>query len=73
MEETKKYSVVGKVEIGTDEYRDLIESVAQETRRADENRSRMWEEQKVKDKATSDLKMLKAKMDEVANFFILKS
>jgi hypothetical protein len=27
MNEEKKYSIVGKVEIGTDEYRDLIEAV----------------------------------------------
>lgn len=29
MEDKKEYSMVGKVEIGTDEYRDLIESLAE--------------------------------------------
>lgn len=35
--EEKKYSIIGKVEIGTDEYRDLIESVAEANKRAERN------------------------------------
>lgn len=37
--EKKEYSVIGRVEIGTDEYRDLIEAVADAERRADRSNS----------------------------------
>lgn len=40
MNEEKKYTIVGKVEIGTDEYRDLIEGLAEARNNASEERSR---------------------------------
>ena len=52
MEDTKKYSIVGKVEIGTDEYRDLIEDVAQYKKELYASRSNYWR----KSSECSDLK-----------------
>ena len=63
MNEEKKYSIVGKVEIGADEYRDLIAGLVKAEADADSYRSRYWSEQG----KTSDLdKQLKA-MTEKAN------
>lgn len=42
MDEKKTYSYVGKVEIGTDEYRDLIEGLAKASADADAQRSLKW-------------------------------
>lgn len=59
MEEKKTYTIIGKVEIGTDEYRDLIESLARETQRADNNekerREEYWAHDKTKKELTSAL------------------
>jgi hypothetical protein len=43
--EEKKYSIVGEVRIGTDEYRDLIESAAMASKDADNYRSKFWAEE----------------------------
>ena len=62
MEDKKEYSMVGKVEIGTDEYRGLIESLAEV--RADyneasrKNTERYWEIEKL-NKQVEELKMYK--------------
>lgn len=45
MSEEKAYSVIGRVEIGTDEYRDLIESAKQSEVEADKYRQKYWAEQ----------------------------
>ena len=51
-EERKEYSIVGQVTIGTDEYRDLIESVKEAENEAKEYRKqsndRYWEIDKLK-------------------------
>ena len=39
----KEYSIVGKVEIGTDEYRDLIETNAELKAKCDEQNSKYWD------------------------------
>lgn len=41
--EKKEYSVIGKVEIGTDEYRDLIEAVKDAENRANNSNSDYWD------------------------------
>ena len=59
MNDEKKYSIVGKVEIGTDEYRELIESAVKYERQVDEYRSKFWKEQdevKAKDSQITELK-----------------
>ena len=43
--EDKKYEIVGKVEIGTDEYRDLIENSIEAKKDADNYRSKWWTEE----------------------------
>lgn len=45
MEDKKVYSIVGKVEIGTDEYRDLIEDKARAERSSDDYMHKYWSEQ----------------------------
>lgn len=45
MSDERKYSVVGRVEIGTDEYRDLIEEKAEAEREKDNYQSKYWKEQ----------------------------
>ena len=65
VEEAKKYSVVGTVQIGTDEYRDLIESNARNEHDASEYRSDYWKEQQ----RASDLEAkLKAAKDALASY-----
>ena len=61
-EERKEYSIVGQVTIGTDEYRDLIESVKESENEAREYRrqsnDRYWEIDKLK-KEVESLKQYK--------------
>ena len=45
MNEEKKYSIIGKVEIGTDEYRDLIAGLAKAEAESDSYKGRYWSEQ----------------------------
>ena len=58
MNEEKKYTIVGKVEIGTDEYRDLIEGLADARNNASEERSKRW-------KLETDLSEFKKKNSEI--------
>lgn len=43
--EDKKYSVVGSVTIGTDEYRDLVRNSIEQENSADDYRRKWWSEQ----------------------------
>ena len=61
MDEEKKYTIVGKVEIGTDEYRDLIEGLADARNNASEERSRRW-------KLETDFSELKKKNSEIEKY-----
>ena len=63
MNEEKKYSIIGKVEIGTDEYRDLIAGLAKAESDADSYRGRYWSEQS----KTSDLERKLEAMTEKAD------
>ena len=63
MDEEKKYSIIVKVEIGTDEYRDLIAGLAKAEADADSYRSKYWSEQN----KTSDLEKKLEAMTEKAN------
>lgn len=58
MEEKQKYAIVGRVEIGTDEYRDLIETTKNLEKDLDGIRSRYWNEQSRADKATKRVEVL---------------
>lgn len=57
--EKKKYSVIGRVEIGTDEYRDLIEAVADAERRADRSNSDYWAEYRKAEALQKEVNSLK--------------
>lgn len=69
MEEKKVYSVIGKVEIGTDEYRDLIEQRMEVERDKDNYMRENWK----KDKEINDLKkqieVLQSKVQKCEKFF----
>ena len=63
MDENKKeYSVVGTVTIGTDEYRDLIETTLSSARQADDYRSKYWSEQAKVRELNEQIKALEAKI-----------
>lgn len=65
--EKKEYSLIGRVEIGTDEYRDLIEAVAEAERRADRSNSDYWEKYR-------EVESLKKEVDSLKPFkeFVLE-
>lgn len=62
MEDRKEYSIIGKVEIGTDEYRDLIERAVCEAKRADEYRTKYWNEEAECKKRDAQIEELKAEI-----------
>lgn len=59
MSEEKKYEIVGRVEIGTDEYRDLIEEKANLVSSVSDYREKFWREQEEKRKAEKEVETLK--------------
>ena len=68
MEEKKTYSIIGKVEIGTDEYRDLIERAMEAEERASENRNNYWKEQSKSSDLQKKLDIVTAKLDPMEKF-----
>lgn len=68
MEEKKQYSVVGKVEIGTDEYRDLIESRMEVEKSKDYYMREGWKkDEEIKSLNAENLK-LKEELDKLKKF-----
>lgn len=63
MTDKKEYQVVGRVEIGTDEYRDLIEKVAEETKRADSYMRTGWEKDTKISNLEKELRSIKERSD----------
>lgn len=59
MNEEKKYEFVGKVEIGTDEYRDLIQDLERERASADKYRSESWRKDTEISKLKKEVEALK--------------
>lgn len=59
--EKKTYAVIGKVEIGTDEYRDLIEGLAEAKAEASRNDTERWKEYRRASEAEAKLKELETK------------
>lgn len=68
MSEEKKYSIVGKVEIGTDEYRELIESRMEFERKYDIANSNYWSEQSKVSKLEKELATTKANSEKYLEF-----
>lgn len=61
MSEERNYTVVGKVEIGTDEYRDLIEEAMEMKAKYGEKASESWERY-------SEIEKLKKKVKELTSY-----
>lgn len=68
MNEEKKYAIIGKVEIGTDEYRDLISGLAKAESDADSYRSRYWSEQGKASDLEKKLEAMTEKADTMLEF-----
>ena len=62
MDEKKAYSIIGQVTIGTDEYRDLIEAVADAEKQKDYYRDQYWAEQSITKNLTEENGKLKDKL-----------
>lgn len=63
MNDERKYSVVGRVEIGTDEYRDLIETSCEWEKTADNYRDKFWREQERTNDLSKKLKTAEAELE----------
>lgn len=68
MDEKKTYSYVGKVEIGTDEYRDLIEGLAKASADAEAQRSLKWAAEAKVSTLEKELAELTTKYNEYRDF-----
>ena len=68
MNEEKKYSIIGKVEIGTDEYRDLISGLAKAEADAGSYRSQYWSEQTKASNLEKKLEAMTEKADTMLEF-----
>ena len=60
----KVYSIIGKVEIGTDEYRDLIEAVAEANERANNSSRDYWKKYNECRELEAKVKELEARLEE---------
>ena len=68
MNEEKKYSIIGKVEIGTDEYRDLISGLAKAEADADSYRRKYLLEQNKTSDLEKKLEAMTEKADKMSKF-----
>jgi Skp family chaperone for outer membrane proteins len=66
--EDKKYTVVGSVTIGTDEYRDLVENGIRKEQEAEDYRSKFWKEQSKSGELQKELAALKPKYEALNKF-----
>lgn len=70
MEEKKMYSIIGKVEIGTDEYRELIETAIVKETEASEHRSRRWQVESELSKKKEELEAAEKKIQKFKEFLM---
>ena len=68
MDEKKTYSVVGTVTIGTDEYRDLIETNITNEKDASTERSKRWNLESDLRKANDKISALNKALEEYTGF-----
>ena len=68
MNEEKKYSIIGKVEIGADEYRDLISGLAKAEADAASYRGSYWSEQTKASNLEKKLEAMTEKADTMLDF-----
>lgn len=69
MEEKKQYSIIGKVEIGTDEYRDLIESRMEAQKSKEYYMRESWKKDEEIKKLNSQVDELTSKIKKCEKFF----
>lgn len=69
MEENKQYSVIGKVEIGTDEYRDLITAKFEAENRADKYMRESWKKDDDIKRVKEENEKLRVELDKLKAFF----
>lgn len=67
-DEKKGYSFIGKVEIGTDEYRDLISKSVTLKEACDKARSDYWNERSRGDKLEKDLRSAQQELASLRGF-----
>lgn len=68
MDEEKKYSIIGEVKIGTDEYRDLIEGLAKVKADLDKRNDAYWDMRSKLNKAEEQVKSLQNEFAQLNNF-----
>lgn len=68
MSEEKKYSIVGKVEIGTDEYRELIERSIESEKACENLRSEKWRLESECSKLKQEVSSVKANSEKYLEF-----
>ena len=68
MSERKEYSVVGRVEIGTDEYRDLIEERMEAERSRDTYMREGWKKDEEIKRLTNENSKLKTELEKYKGF-----
>ena len=68
MEEKKQYSIVGRVEIGTDEYRDLIESRMEVEKSKDYYMREGWKKDEEIKRIQGENLKLKEELDKLKKF-----
>lgn len=68
MDEKKQYSVIGKVEIGTDEYRDLIESRMEQEKRAENYMRESWKKDEEIKNLKKQVETLSARINKYEQF-----
>lgn len=69
MEEKKKtYTIIGKVEIGTDEYRDLIEQLAESKKEADKWNNKYYEAYWKLEKVEKELESTSTRLSSLNEF-----
>lgn len=67
-DEKKEYSFIGKVEIGTDEYRDLISTTTRLSAELSKMRSDYWNERSRGDKLEKDLRRAQQEIASLRGF-----
>ena len=70
-DEKKEYTIKGKVEIGTDEYRDLIEKNIILDHEVSETRSARWKVEREKSELEQKYKETCSEIDLLMNFLVL--
>lgn len=68
MDEKKVYGIVGTVNIGTDEYRDLIEQAIENKKQMEEYRSMKWAAEGEVKKVKDELKAVEEKLRKINEF-----